>query len=228
MTKFLQTRPTCIGFIMDGNRRYATEQGLAPLEGHRLGKEKLLEVIEWAAAAGIPHVVVYAFSTENWGRNQVEVTGLLGLFEEVIKDFIAVVNPTSHVRFVGRRDDFSVELQAAMQRVEDRELPEVSTTVWIALSYGGRAEIVAAVNKAIKNGVEVDESTFATLLWTQGMPDPDLIVRTGGEMRLSNFLPWQSVYSELFFSETYWPAFTKAEFMSILELYATRERRRGK
>lgn len=221
--------PNCLGFIMDGNRRFAREQGLETIAGHVAGKDKLIEVMRWSKEAGVRHLVVYAFSTENWQRSEAEVAGLLGLFSQGIKELEAEARRDFVVRFIGRRNDFSSELQAEMQHLEnDTVLGDDKLTLWIALSYGGRAEIVEAVNLAVRGGEVVTEESFAKLLWSADMPDPDLIVRTGGEVRLSNFLPWQSVYSELHFTPTYWPAFTKEEFNSILETYAARERRKGK
>lgn len=221
--------PNCLGFIMDGNRRFAREQGLETIAGHVAGKDKLIEVMRWSKEAGVRHLVVYAFSTENWQRSEAEVAGLLGLFSQGIKELETESERDFAVRFIGRRKDFSSELQAEMQHLEnDTVLGDDKLTLWIALSYGGRAEIVEAVNLAVRGGEVVTEESFAKLLWSADMPDPDLIVRTGGEVRLSNFLPWQSVYSELHFTPTYWPAFTKEEFNSILETYAARERRKGK
>jgi undecaprenyl diphosphate synthase len=229
MTEIVEVKPSCVGFIMDGNRRFAREHGLEVASGHLAGKNKLMEVIRWTAEADIPHLVVYAFSTENWQRSETEVAALISLFSVVIAELEAREEKDFAVRFVGRRKDFTPELQADMARLESTKAGEdVKITVWIALSYGGRAEIVEAANQAIGLGQIVTEESFAELLWTKGMPDPDLIIRTGGEERLSNFLPWQSVYSELFFTKTYWPAFTKEEFTGILETYAARERRRGK
>lgn len=221
--------PNCLGFIMDGNRRYAKEQGLDPILGHVAGKDKLIEVIKWTGEAKISHLVVYAFSTENWQRSEAEVEALMQLFSLVIEEFKSHPEKGFKVRFIGRKKDFSADLQTAMSSLEeDKGREGAALTLWIALSYGGRAEIVEAVNQAVRSGEEVTEESFAKLLWAADMPDPDLIVRTGGEVRLSNFLPWQSVYSELHFTPTYWPAFTKEEFNSILEIYAARERRKGK
>jgi undecaprenyl diphosphate synthase len=214
---------------MDGNRRYAREQGIDPLLGHVAGKDKLIEVIKWTKEAGITHLVVYAFSTENWQRSETEVSSLMSLFSVVIDELSSHPEKNFAVRFIGRRADFSHDLQNKMHELESNsQKNDVKVTVWIALSYGGRAEIVEAVNQAVKEGVSVTEESFSKMLWTAEMPDPDLIVRTGGEERLSNFLPWQSVYSELYFTKTYWPAFTKEEFAGILETYAARERRKGK
>jgi undecaprenyl diphosphate synthase len=229
MNEQLKAVPTCLGFIMDGNRRYAREQGLDAVAGHIAGKDKLIEVMRWSKEVGVKHLVVYAFSTENWQRSEAEVAGLMVLFSQVIKELEAEAERDFAVRFIGRREDFSAELQAEMKHLEESTAGDsTDLKLWIALSYGGRAEIVNAANLAITKGEPVTEESFAKLFWSADMPDPDLIVRTGGEVRLSNFLPWQSVYSELYFTPTYWPAFTKDEFMSILETYATRERRKGK
>jgi undecaprenyl diphosphate synthase len=216
-------KPTCVGFIMDGNRRWATDQGLPTLSGHLAGAEVFVETVKMVHELAIPHAVFYAFSTENWKRSPEEVEYLMGLFGDMLKRVESVV-----VRIIGDRTRFSPELQANMAALEERSNEyHGGTTIWIALSYGGRAEIVAAVNKAITAGQSVDETSFGELLWTAGMPDPDLIIRTGGEQRLSNFLPWQSVYSELMFTTTYWPAFTKEEFTRMLAQYGERQRRFG-
>jgi undecaprenyl diphosphate synthase len=221
---------SCIGFIMDGNRRFAKEQGIDTLAGHSAGKDKLLEVVDWVVEAKIPHAVFYAFSTENWKRDKTEVVGLMNLFSEVIKaqkDLIK--NKKITLKIIGKSEDLPAEACSIVSASESEDAHSYpDTTIWIAFSYGGRAEIIAAVNKAVEKGGAVNEESFSQLLWTASMPDPDLIIRTGGESRLSNFLPWQAVYSELFFTKTYWPAFTKAEFQRILNDYAERERRIGK
>jgi len=226
----LKQNPKCIGFIMDGNRRFAKENNLPSELGHAAGKEKLFDVIKWIEAAAIPHAVFYAFSTENWKRSIEEVEKLMALFEQALDYFLGDLDKDKiiAVRIVGRKKDFSAKLQEKMRRLEEKSGQQPKLTVWIALSYGGRAEIVDAANEAIKQGISVTEESFNKLLWTAEMPDPDLVVRTGGDRRLSNFLPWQSVYSELFFTDTLWPAFTKDEFTGILNDYVTRERRIGK
>ncbi len=214
----------CVGFIMDGNRRWATEQGLPTLDGHKAGERVFFESFAWLKEYQIPHAVYYAFSTENWKRSEMEVAYLLTLFAHALEAVEEVV-----LRIVGDRSYFSDELQKKMADLENRSQQFTGgTTIWVALSYGGRAELVAATNEAITNGIPVTEETFARLLWTAGMPDPDLIIRTGGDMRLSNFLPWQSVYSELIFTDTYWPAFTKDEFTRMLAIYGERKRRFGR
>lgn len=222
--------PECVGFIMDGNRRFAGEEGMDTLMGHVAGKEKLFEVVDWIKEAGIPHAVFYAFSTENWHRASTEVEGLMNLFMAAMRELRArTATQQVRIKILGRKGDFAPDLQFEMKKLEEESSRgNYTTTIWVALSYGGRAEIVAAVNEAIKNSLPVTEESFPQLMWGAGMPDPDIIIRTGGDKRLSNFLPWQGVYSELFFSDTYWPAFTKEEFTRILRDYENRERRNGK
>lgn len=219
----------CVGFIMDGNRRWATERGLPLMEGHQAGYRTFQNIVRSLATHHIPHGVFYAFSTENWNRTEHEVSYLLTLFEHMITDLLhkEMHELKIQVRFIGDRSRFSSRLQTLMEEAETRSAGQGETTVWIALSYGGRAEIVAATNSAIANGTPVTEETFGTLLSTYGMPDPDLIIRTSGEQRLSNFLPWQSVYSELIFTKTYWPDFGEEEFQRMLEEYENRTRRKG-
>jgi undecaprenyl diphosphate synthase len=224
----------CVGFIMDGNRRWAKDQGLPTLEGHRQGTQILLDSFSWISEAGIKNAIYYTFSTENWRRSEDEVGYLMDLFTEYLNQVEEKINQgleeenRIRLRVVGRINDFSPELQAKIKEVEDKTKNNQGGNLWLAMSYGGRAEIVQAVNKAVAEGQSVDEDSFAKLLWTADMPDPDLIIRTGGDLRLSNFMTWQSVYSELFFIKTYWPALTKNDFTNILDEYAVRERRRGK
>ena len=216
---------------MDGNRRWAKEQGMPTNEGHRKGYEKLKEVMSWSREAGIPHVVIYGFSTENWQRSEEEVSYPMQIFRFILENEIGkMIEKRIRVRFIGDLARFSEDIQKMMMRMEaDSDGKEYDSTLHLAMSYGGRAEIVAATNALLKEGkISVSEEEFSHTLWTKGMVDPDLIIRTGGEKRLSNFLPWQSVYSELFFSDTKWPMFTKEEFDAILAAYSERERRRGK
>lgn len=221
--------PQCVGFIMDGNRRWAKERGKETLVGHKAGEDKFYEVAQWVKEASIPHAVFYAFSTENWLRDKVEVTYLMDLFETFMLQLKGEIETIQmRVCVIGERTRFSPRLQDLMSELEKASSHYIGTTIWVALSYGGRAEIVAACNHAITAGIAISEESFAQYLWTAGMPDPDLIIRTGGDVRLSNFLPWQAVYSELFFTDTYWPAFTKDEFTRIVAQYADRQRRRGK
>jgi undecaprenyl diphosphate synthase len=229
MDKVHNTTPECVGFIMDGNRRWAKQHGLGTQEGHARGFDTLKKVIATVYDAHIKHLVCYAFSTENWSREPNEVNYLMELFSGALREapHKLVGERNVHIRFIGERTRFSAEFQEAMGRVEKETEAYEQLTVWIALSYGGRAEIVHAVQSAIEHGEKIDENSFKKFLWTADMPDPDLIIRTGGEKRLSNFLLWQSAYSELFFTKTFWPDFGEAEFQSILEEYGTRKRRRG-
>jgi undecaprenyl diphosphate synthase len=223
-----ETFPTCIGFIMDGNRRWAKAHRLAPLDGHKKGYEVFLETIRLLKDMSIAHGVFYAFSTENWNRPEDEVSYLMKLFKSgLIKMLSRVGEESVRVRVVGERQRFTQEIQKLICDLEEKSAHYRDTTIWVLLSYGGRAEIVDAVNRAVSTGGAMTESSFSTLLWTADMPDPDLIIRTSGEERLSNFLPWQSVYSELMFTKTLWPDFGKEEFQRMLLAYGERKRRRG-
>ncbi|HEY1042175.1 MAG TPA: polyprenyl diphosphate synthase [Candidatus Paceibacterota bacterium] len=221
--------PKAIAVIMDGNRRWAREQGLPTLAGHEAGARKMSELVAWAREAGIKEVTVYAFSTENWNRSEEEVQGLMALFRRFIRESAQKLASSGvRIRFVGERPRFAEDIQSAMQEVEEKT-EEGDVTLILALSYGGRREILAAANQLLAEGKEsVSEEEFSEALWTRGLLDPDILIRTGGEQRLSGFLPWQSVYSELFFTDTKWPDFSKEEFLEILETYTARERRRGK
>jgi undecaprenyl diphosphate synthase len=220
----------CVGFIMDGNRRWAKERGLPTLEGHARGYENLKELMRVVHKAGIPHMVCYAFSTENWKRTEEEVGYLMKLLHHALMELpelIAKEGKRINIRVIGERQVLSKDLQEVIANVESKNYADPELTVWVALSYGGRLEIVDAVNRAVTQGVSVTEESFEKLLWTHGMPDPDIIIRTSGEKRISNFLLWQSAYSEFFFTDTLWPDFGETEFQSILEDYANRERRKG-
>lgn len=222
--------PACIGVIMDGNRRWAKENNLPTLEGHRRGYGKFKELAEWAKEAKIGTLIIYALSTENWNRSKEEISYLLDLFRTVLKEELEKLNEDSvRIIFAGDLSRFPKDLEEMMRKAEDETKNNTTHTLVIAASYGGRAEIVRATNTLLKTGrVSVTEEEFSKYLWTADAPDPDLIIRTGGEKRLSNFLPYQSVYSELYFSQTYWPDFSKQEFFEILEDYQKRSRRMGK
>ncbi|MEK7101125.1 MAG: polyprenyl diphosphate synthase [Patescibacteria group bacterium] len=223
--------PNAIGVILDGNRRWAKEQGLPPFEGHREGSERVKDLVRWAREFGVGTVYIYAFSTENWNRAEEEVSYLMKLMAKFFAEGIVddIEKEDGRVVFLGDRTRIPPELVSEMERTEERTRNGKAGTLAVCLSYGGRAEIIAAANKLIREGKEIQtEEEFSSALWSAGLPDPDLIIRTSGEQRLSGFLTWQSVYSELFFTATKWPAFTKEEFVSILEEYATRERRKGK
>lgn len=222
--------PQCVGIILDGNRRWAREHSLPTLEGHRLGYEKTKEVARWCKENGVRHLVVFAFSTENWRRSSEEVGYLIELIKTLLgKETEELNRENIAVRFIGQLERFDKAIAEQARKTEDLTKHNSALTLTIALSYGGRAEILQAVEKLLKNppAEPLSEELFASKLWTAGIPDPDVIIRTGGEQRLSGFLSWQSVYSELFFVPTNWPAFTKEEFEQILKEYGKRERRRG-
>lgn len=223
--------PQCVGFIMDGNRRWAKARGLSSLEGHTKGYEALVDIIDVVHAVGIPHMVCYAFSTENWSRSADEVGHLMGLLERGIRELASRLQKQSrtvNIRIIGDRSRLSETMQKEIMHIEARNTADAALTVWLAISYGSRAEIVTAVNRAVVHGEAVTEESFAHLLYTAGMPDPDVIIRTSGEQRLSNFLLWQSAYSEFFFTDTSWPDFGETEFRAIVEAYGTRQRRKGR
>lgn len=221
--------PKCIGIILDGNRRWAKENGLPSFEGHRRGMDNVEPIVRAARDMGVRHIVMYAFSTENWNRSKEEVSYLMEIFESMARErLVKLSEERIAVRFVGQRERFSKSLQDAMHKAEEKNPVDPALTLWICISYGGRAEIVQAARAIAESNQAITEESLSKHLWTMGMPDPDLIIRTGGVQRLSNFLLWQGSYSELFFLKTYWPAFTKADLESVLGEYATRERRLGK
>ena len=223
--------PTTIGIIMDGNRRWAKERGMPSFEGHSLGYQKLKDALPWIKDAGIKNLIVFAFSTENWKRKETEVSYLLDLFRLILdKELDYFHKEGGVIKSVGKLESFPDDIQKLCQRAEEKTKNNPGPNLYLALSYGGREEILNATREIIKEGIKsenITEELFSKKLWTAGMPDPDIIIRTGGERRLSGFLPWQGVYSELFFTDTYWPAFTKEEFESILKEYDQRERRFG-
>jgi undecaprenyl diphosphate synthase len=220
----------CIGIILDGNRRWAKARGVPKLEGHRVGLLKTLkETIGAVKARGIPHLAVFLFSTENWNREAAEVAYLMDLFREQWKSELRDLGKEGvRVRFVGQRERFSKDLQEAMIEMEAETANNTGLTLWACLSYGGRAEIVEAAREMQKSGEEITEESFTKHLWTAEMPDVDIVIRTGGAKRLSNFLMWKSAYAELFFVDTFWPDFSEADLDRVLAEYAERERRMGK
>ncbi len=229
-----QTTPTCVGFIMDGNRRWAKARMLPTLEGHKRGADAFFEIVKAVRDAHILHAVFYAFSSENWNRSEQEVNYLMTLFSERIDTLNTKLAQGDSIeekvrfRFIGDLSRFGQDLQEKIQKVEEETASYTDTTIWIALSYGGRAEILSAVNRAVEQGVEVSESDFRALLWSAEMSDPDLIIRTGGEKRLSNFMTWHAVYSELLFTDLLWPDMNRDTFTELLAQYYERKRNFGK
>lgn len=222
----------CIGFIMDGNRRYAKKHGKGSIAGHRAGYNKFEEVLNWVKEVEIDHAIVFAFSTENWNRGRNEIKALMLLLKFTLtKRINELDNQGVKLKFVGDLSRYNESFRKLMDRAE-KQTEKNPMTLYIALSYGGRAEILNAVKEISKLSSEcvkkINEETLMKYFWTKDMPDPDLIIRTGGEMRMSNFLPYQSVYSELFFTKTLWPDFAKSEFEAILEEFGQRKRNHGK
>ena len=213
---------------MDGNGRWAQRRGLPVAAGHRAGTKALRRTVEAAIDLGVDSLAVYAFSTENWNRPPEEVELLMEIFTETIeRELPDLVRQGVRTRFIGRRDRAPEALRARMAALEAETEQNRRLSLWIAFDYGGRAEIVEAARRAADAGVELDEETFGSFLYAPQMPDPDLLIRTSGELRISNFLLWQLAYAELVFVETLWPDFGEDELRSALEDYASRRRRFG-
>jgi undecaprenyl diphosphate synthase len=220
-----------VAIIMDGNGRWARERGLPIAEGHRAGSRALRPVVEAAIDLGVESLVVYAFSTENWTRPPDEVDALMDTFRETIdRELNDLAREGVRTRFVGRRDRAPLELQHKMGELEAATADKDRLQLWIAFDYGGRAEIVEAARRALEAGVapnRLDEERFASFLHEPEMPDPDLLIRTSGELRISNFLLWQLAYAELVFVDKLWPDFSGDDLRAALEDYASRRRRFG-
>jgi undecaprenyl diphosphate synthase len=217
-----------VAIIMDGNGRWAAGHGVTVAEGHRAGSRALRPVVETAIDAGVESLAVYAFSTENWARSADEVSALMETFGETIdRELLDLAEQGVHTQFVGRRDRAPDWLRAKMRALEEATAGETRLSLWIAFDYGGRAELVEAARRIAESGEDVDEETFARHLYAPEMPDPDLVIRTSGELRVSNFLLWQSAYAEFVFIDTLWPDFGPDEFRAAIEDYASRRRRFG-
>ena len=223
--------PHAVAIVMDGNGRWATAHGVSVAEGHRAGSRALRPVVETAIDVGVDSLVVYAFSTENWTRSAEEVEALMEIFGETIdRELADLAKEGVRTRFVGRRDRAPDWLRAKLADLEAATAGETRLNLWIAFDYGGRAELVEAARRIVESVTdpdEVDESLFAQHLYAPEMPDPDLVIRTSGELRLSNFLLWQSAYAEFVFVDTLWPDFGPNEFRAAIEEYASRRRRFG-
>lgn len=221
--------PTHVAVIMDGNRRWAKERGLSILEGHRKVADEILEpLIKHAAKRRIQFMTFWAFSTENWKRSEKEVRGIMTIFRHVIqKRWQRLHEKGVRIRVIGDISKFPQDIYDALTKVVEQTKDNKKITVIFALNYGGRDEIIRAMKK-ITNTTNVDEKEFSTLLDTSGIPDPEIIVRTGGEQRLSGFLLWQSQYSELYFPSWYMPEFSPEKLDEIIGEYQKRNRRFGK
>ena len=220
-----------VAIIMDGNGRWARRRGLPVAAGHRAGTRALRRTVEGAIDLGVETLVVYAFSTENWSRPAREVDSLMDIFGETIeRELPDLARQGVRTRFIGRRDRAPAELQEQMARLERETAGNERLDLWIAFDYGGRAELVEAVRRLVEAGVEpaeIDEDLLRAHFYAPELPDPDLLIRTSGELRISNFLLWQLAYSELVFTESLWPDFGRRELEHALAAYARRRRRFG-
>lgn len=221
--------PRHIAIIMDGNRRWAKEHALPPLSGHQRVADDVLEpLVEHAASRGVAFITFWAFSTENWNRNAAEVTGIMRIFRHMIKKRWSRLHEKGvRVKVIGDISRFSPDIRESLRGVMEQTKDNAKITAVFALNYGGRDEILRAVRN-LPDARGVTEEEFSGALDTAGIPDPDLIIRTSGEQRLSGFLPWQSVYSELYFPPFHMPDFTTERLDEALEVYAARQRRFGK
>ena len=224
--------PQHIVLFPDGNRRWAREKGLHTLEGHKKGYDNLLNLTKWCKSRGVKTLTAFGFSTENWNRTEEEVTYLMKLLEGCLIDNLSKYDKEgTKVRVIGQKDRLPKSLQEAIIKAEEATKNNQNLNLNLAISYGGKWDILNAVKNIVKEGIpaeEIDEKLFENHLSTAGLPNPDFIIRAGGEMRLSNFVLWQAAYSELYFSPKYWPDFNENDFDVALEEFDKRSRRFGK
>ena len=230
----LENLPEHIAIIMDGNRRWAKAHNLDVPQGHKEGAENLKRIAKFANKLGIKYMTVYAFSTENWKRTKEEVGALMKLLKFYIMDFFKSYDENIKIRVIGRVEDLPKDIIAEIKKVEEMTKNNTGLVLNIAFNYGGRDEITTAVKKIaekVKNNEldinDIDESVVSNNLYTAGQPDPDLLIRTSGEERISNFLPWQISYSEFVFTDKYWPEYGEKELLESIQVYQKRTRRFG-
>ncbi len=227
--------PKHIAIIMDGNRRWAKKRNLPVALGHKEGAKTLEKIVRYANKIGIKYITVYAFSTENWKRTEEEVNSLMTLFQNYLDDYSKRADSENiKVKIIGSRENLSNKMIDKIEKCMERTKNNTGITFNIALNYGGRDEIVAAVKeiaqKVKQNEIEIKDITeelISSNLYTKGQPDPDLLIRTSGELRLSNFLPWQLVYTEFLFVDKYWPDFSEADLDEAISVYQKRNRKFG-
>ncbi len=230
-----ENMPKHIAIIMDGNRRWAKEQGLDYRKGHQAGADTIEKIVTYANEIGLNYLTVYAFSTENWKRTEEEVGALMLLFNKFLDKYIKIADTKNvKIKFIGDRTALSKSLADKMAKAEERTKNNSGLLFSVGLNYGGRDEIIHAVkniSEDVKNGKikseDITTDLFSNYLYTAGMPDPDLVIRTSGEMRTSNFLPWQIVYSEFLFLDKYWPDFSEEDLDNAIEAYQKRNRKFG-
>lgn len=224
--------PLHVGIIMDGNGRWAAERGLQRLAGHRAGTENLRNIIRASVEFGIKYLTIYAFSTENWGRPRAEVQGLMRVLAEAIEKELNELHQNGvRIRHLGHLENVPENLAKKITDAVEITRNNDRLHLNVAFNYGGRDEMLHAIRNMIKDGLqpeEITEDTVSQYLFTRDIPDPDLIIRTSGEFRTSNFLMWQSAYSEWYITPVYWPSFNRDELLKALRNYASRERRFGK
>jgi len=228
----LEKMPRHVAIIMDGNGRWAISRGLPRLAGHKAGTENLRRIIRASVEFGVKYLTIYAFSTENWGRPPEEVDGLMHILEDVIDRELAELNKEGvQLRHIGRLERLAPTLQEKVLDAIDLTKNNDRLILNIGFNYGGRDEIVQAIQRMMKDGVppeQVTDEMVSRYMYTAGVPDPDLVIRTAGDLRVSNFLIWQAAYSEWIFTPTYWPDFDKEEYRRALEAFAQRDRRYGR
>ena len=223
--------PQHIAVIMDGNGRWAAQRHLPRVEGHRAGIESVRDIVESSARLGIRVLTLYAFSVENWKRPVTEVSTLMSLLKRYLRlELNTLLRNNIRFKVIGRADELAADVQTELKAAENRTAANTGMQFNIALNYGGRAEIVEAVKRMLAAGVEpeaVDEARFSGFLYTAGQPDPDLLIRTSGEMRISNFLLWQIAYAEIWVTDTLWPDFRTRHLLAAILDYQKRDRRYG-
>jgi len=226
-----QEIPRHVAIIMDGNGRWAKQRGLPRVAGHRAGTENLRAIIRASAEFGIEYLTLYAFSTENWSRPKAEITGLMNILSDVIdREMNELHKEGARLLHIGHLDGLSKTLQEKVKKAIDLTKDNKGITIVLAFNYGGRDEIIHAIKHILTDNVkaeEVNAELVSKYMFTKDIPDPDLVIRTSGERRTSNFLTWQTVYSEWYFPKIYWPDFNKEELRKALQDYADRERRFG-
>jgi undecaprenyl diphosphate synthase len=223
--------PQHVAVIMDGNGRWAAQRHLPRVEGHRAGIESVRDIVESSARIGIRVLTLYAFSVENWKRPPSEISTLMSLLKRYLRlELNTLLKNDIRFRVIGRADELAPDIRRELTAAEDKTAANAGMQFNIALNYGGRAEIVEAARRLIASGIrpdELDEPRFAEVLYTAGQPDPDLLIRTSGEMRVSNFLLWQIAYAEIWVTETLWPDFRKRHLLEAILAYQKRDRRYG-
>lgn len=231
MNKEVVAIPTHVGFILDGNRRWARKYSLPEYDGHLAGYNALREVMEGCFENNIKYVSIYAFSSENWKRDKSEVSSLMKLaLQAISRDLKSLIDRNVRVRILGRRDGIGAKLLAGFEKAEEKTRNLTGGTLAVCFNYGGHQEIVDAARKCARDGLsadEIDENAIAERLYAPDIPPVDMVVRTSGEQRLSNFMIWRTAYSEFMFLEKYWPEMTKEDVIGIIEEYGRRQRRFG-